>query len=48
MPFSILVAIFLFSAATLLPRPVALLKATVLERGRRRRLKRRARQWYGD
>jgi len=48
MSFSILVALLLFSGALLLSTYAPLVKATVVARGRRRRLKRRARQWYGD
>ena len=46
MPFSILVGtLFLLGALLLSTRP-PLVSATVLARGRRRRMKRRARQWY--
>ena len=48
MSFSILVAALLFSGAILHAIHTPLMNATVLARGRRRRLKRRARQWYTD
>ncbi len=47
MSFSILVAAVLFSGALLLSTRTQLVKAVVLARGRRR-MKRRARQWYMD
>lgn len=48
MSFSLLLAAVLFSGVLLLSTRVQLVKAVVLARGRRRRMKRRARQWYMD
>lgn len=48
MSFSLLLAAVVFSGAFLLSTRTQLAKAVVLARGRRRRMKRRARQWYMD
>jgi hypothetical protein len=48
MSFSLLIAAVLFSGALLLSTRTQLVKAVVLARGRRRRMKRRERQWYMD
>lgn len=48
MSFSMLFAAVLFLGVLLVPSTPQRVKATVLARGRRRRLKRRARQWYAD
>lgn len=46
MPFSILVGTLLLLGTLLLSTRPQLVTVTVLARGHRRRMKRRARQWY--